>query len=180
MIFILPTDTCYWIGCYTDNIEDYKRIYEIKNRSFSKPLAIFLNNFDEIEKYAYISEKQLDFLKKYNHPFTVLLKIKDKKLIEKLPNKDNYKKIAFRIADNIVLKNYTKKWPIFLTSANFSWELEMYNNLDLKNKFKNYLEEVEIDDTIKEIPINKPSNIFEFIDDNDKNNVNIKYLRKNY
>jgi len=179
MIFILPTDTCYWIGCYCDNIEDYKKIYKIKNRSFSKPLAIFLNNYKEIEKYAYLSEKQLDFIKKYKHPFTVLLNIKNNLLIKNLPNKDKYKKIAFRIADNNVLKSYTKNKPIFLTSANFSWETEIYNTDELKKQFKNYLEEIEIDETIEKIEKKPPSNIFEFIN-NDEENIEIKYLRKNY
>ncbi len=50
MIYIVPTDTCFWISCSLDDVKNYNKIYEIKKRDLSKPLAIMIESFEWLEK----------------------------------------------------------------------------------------------------------------------------------
>jgi len=176
MIFIVPTNTCFWMWCFIDDIENYKNIYNIKNRSFDKPLAIFIKDFFYVEEYMDLSKKQIDFLKNYKKPFTFFIdkdKFKDDnvlKKIENLPNKDRYKKLAFRIAHEQIHKKLIKQnWPFFLTSANKSYQPEIKSLEKVKQVFKNDIEKYNIkifDDGIFEIKTTYiHSEIFEFTKD---------------
>lgn len=61
-VVIFQTDTVYGIGCLFDDLASVRRIYEIKNREFQKPMAILcanvlqvkqlVTNFTAIEPYA--------------------------------------------------------------------------------------------------------------------------------
>lgn len=183
MIYIIPTDTCFWIACALDDIKSYHEIYQIKNRDFSKPLAIMINDFLWLEKYTNLTKEQIDFLKKYSKPWTIITSSSKIEIILNLEqedffykNKEFYKSIAFRVANNEIQKKLINEiWPIFLTSANLSWEKEIYDILEAKKQFKNYKsikflwEKTKLDNNIK------PSDIFEFR----WNNLDIKYLRQN-
>lgn len=183
MLFILPTNTCFWIWCYINDLENYKNIYKIKNRAIDKPLAIFVKDFDYFEKNTNLSKKKIDFLKNYDKPFTVLIDKKDckddylLKNIEKLPNAKKYNKIAFRVAHNPIHINLIEnKWIFFLTSANKSWEKEIKKIEKVYQTFEKDLKNYNIKifahtEFIIETPYNY-SHIFEF-----KNN-DINYLRK--
>ena len=50
-IIAFPTDTVYGVGCKVDDIDAIKKIYEMKNRDYSKPLAILCPD-KNIEKYV--------------------------------------------------------------------------------------------------------------------------------
>jgi len=183
MIFIIPTNTCFWVWCFIGNIENYKTIYKIKNRIVEKPLAVFVESFNYLKKYTNLSYKQIDVLENYTKPFTLLL---DKKYckdnyvlknIERLPNKSQYKKIAFRVAHEQIHKKLIKQnWPFFLTSANKSQEIEIKSVKKVKQVFKSDIKKYNIkifDDNILEIktPYNY-SKIFEFTKDG------LHYIRK--
>jgi hypothetical protein len=62
-----------------------------------------LPDFESLEKYAFITDEQIEFLQNYNRPFSILLKPKNKdNLINKnIQNYDLYDKISFRIASEI-------------------------------------------------------------------------------
>ncbi|KII65378.1 YrdC domain-containing protein, mitochondrial [Thelohanellus kitauei] len=45
-VIAAPTDTLYGIGCLLSFSESIDRIYAIKKRDFSKPLAICISDFD--------------------------------------------------------------------------------------------------------------------------------------
>jgi L-threonylcarbamoyladenylate synthase len=185
-IFIIPTNTCFWIACPIKNIDNYKKIYEIKNRDYSKPLAILCDSFEYLEENTLLNKEQINFLKNYQKPWTILIdkeKITDKKLlnqIEKLPNTEIYQKIAFRVAHNFMQNKLIRlNWLLFLTSANKSWKPEIFSSLKIKEEFKNEIEKYSIKVFAhNDFCINShqtSSDIFEFIENTD----NIKYLRKN-
>lgn len=182
-IFILPTDTCYGIGCVIWDSHAYQKIYEIKNRGYDKPLAIMVRDLDWLYDNTDLSEGQLNFISEYERPYTVLANCPRISLLLNYededtcyPNKEQYEKIAFRVAHTPLQKLLIEEqWPIFLTSANISGWTENYTIQDLKNDFKNYLEEVEILEE-KDLDNNiQPSDIFEFVWEG----LEIKYLRKN-
>lgn len=173
MIYIIETDTCYWIWCPIGNIREYKKIYDLKNRSLKKPLAIMVEDFAYLKKHTYINDIQLNFLKKYLSPFTILLNTKRDFIREWIPNKNLYKKTAFRVAhtpQQIALLR--KVWPIFLTSANISDTQESYLLKDIPFEKSDEIEIIASSDLEK----SPPSDIFEFVWESAK----ILYIRKNY
>lgn len=177
-IYIIPTDTCIWIACPVLDYVAYKKLYEIKHREFDKLIAIMVLDFDFFEKNTLLNKNQIEFLKNYNFPFSVLANLKDDFLPEKLPNRDLYKKVSFRIAHNEIQKKLIEKvWPIFLTSANKSHEKEIYSFSEIEKVFEKNLDEIEIIKDKENLSENNlPSNIFEFVWET----TEIVYLRKNY
>jgi tRNA A37 threonylcarbamoyladenosine synthetase subunit TsaC/SUA5/YrdC len=75
-------------------------------------------------------------------------KIKDKELvsnIQKLPNLDIYKKVAFRVAHNFMHNSLIKQnGLLFLTSANKSDNPELFSSTKVKEEFKEELEKYNI------------------------------------
>lgn len=184
MIYIIPTDTCFWIACPIYDVKSYDRIYEIKKRDYKKPLAIMIESFSWLEKHTTLNKNQIDFLKKYSRPWTVMTNCPKIEMILNLEqddfkykNKNEYKKIAFRVANNKIQKELLKEiWPIFLTSANFSSEKEIYDINEAKKQFSQYKDEIIFlwEDIVLDSKI-PPSDIFEFEGDS----LEIKFLRKN-
>lgn len=101
MIFLLPTDTCYGLaGEFTQS--DYLEIYRLKGRDFAKPLALLVEDFEDMKKYIEISDEQIEFLKRYPHPWSFL-----GKRISDLPewmDSEQYKMLSIRVA-SVCLKN---------------------------------------------------------------------------
>ena len=121
-VIVCPTDTLYGIGCNAlDNIA-VRKIFEIKDRSFSKPLPIVVRNI----KWA----KELADVKKRNEK--VLDKIWPGRVTAVLPKKEivpdivtsNQKTVGIRIPDHPLIDAILKifGYPLALTSANISGE----------------------------------------------------------
>ena len=185
-IYILPTDTCFWIACPINDIESYKKIYEIKWRDSNKPLALLCMDFKYLDKNTFLNTEQINFIKDYENPFTILIdldKIKDEnliKIIKNLPNSEIYKKLAFRVNHSFMQRRLIEdNWTLFLTSANKSSSPEIFNTKEIRKQFEKEIENYDIkvfahkDFSIKSKQ--KSSDIFEFIWDT----LEIKYLRKN-
>lgn len=186
MIFILPTNTCFWVATPINDIVWYKQIYTIKWRIEDKPFAIMCDSINYIKENTKLNTTQIDFIENYSTPYTILLdrkKIKDKKLltqIDLLPNANKYLKIAFRVAHNYMhrklIDNY---WLLFLTSANKSWKSEIFDSKIVREEFQNEIQKLEIKVLAHpwfSISNNqKSSDIFEFIWES----IELKYLRKN-
>lgn len=175
MIYILPTDTCFWLACPITEIKDYEKIYKIKKRPFEKPLAILLKDFQQLEKYTELTKEQIDFLKNYKKPFTILTKSNYIKIWlnfvneetgEEFRNRSIYEKIALRVANNDIERKLVKEnWPLFLTSANISNRWEIYKAKDIKKEFEEYLKKWIIKflwEELWDLEIISPSEIFEF------------------
>jgi len=176
MIYILPTDTCFWIACPLDDIKSYERIYKIKKRSFDKPLAILVPDFNWLEKNTTLTKEQVDFLKKYDKPFTIMTDSPHVKVWINFVNDENseeflnrwvYEKFAFRVANNKTQDRLLKEnWPMFLTSANISNNPEIYTSREIKEVFWDYIETQKIKfvwENTWVLEKVKPSEIFEFV-----------------
>jgi tRNA A37 threonylcarbamoyladenosine synthetase subunit TsaC/SUA5/YrdC len=102
------------MACPISNKQNYEKIYEIKQRDKSKAIAIMIEDFFYFSEQTKLNKKQIDFLRKYKNPFTILInknKILDKKLLEIINNLDsseNYEKIAFRVAHNFMHRKLIK------------------------------------------------------------------------
>jgi tRNA A37 threonylcarbamoyladenosine synthetase subunit TsaC/SUA5/YrdC len=54
-VIAVPTDTIYGVACLACNKDSLAKIYQIKGRSLSKPLAIAVGNVEDLEKYDLIN-----------------------------------------------------------------------------------------------------------------------------
>ncbi|MDQ7009113.1 MAG: Sua5/YciO/YrdC/YwlC family protein [Candidatus Gracilibacteria bacterium] len=185
MLYILPTNTCFGIACPISEIENYKKIFEIKKRDFRKPIAILVSDFNYFIENTKLNFEQINFLKNYNNPFTILIdkeKILDKSLLEiinNLPNSEIYSKIAFRVAHNFMHKKLIRlNGLLFLTSANISNNPELFDTISIKKEFGDIIEKEEIKVLAHgDFCINsekKSSDIFEFEGENEE----VVYFRK--
>ena len=55
-LIIFPTDTIYGIAADANDDLAVKKIYDLKERNSNKPIAIFLKNISEIEKYFQLND----------------------------------------------------------------------------------------------------------------------------
>ena len=123
MIYCIPTDTCHGLACHFSDEQGYHDIYSVKGRSFRKPLAFAIETFDEIGKYAELTDGQIEFLRAYPHPFTVLAP----PLPGTLPvflDSEMYRFVGLRIGERCLRPEVRRcmPFPLFLTSANLRSE----------------------------------------------------------
>lgn len=79
-------------------------------------------DYDFLRKNTLLNEQQIQFLKNYSQPWTVLTKLANNSSFQ-LPTEiaADYPKIAFRVANLPTQKKLLQAvGPIFLTSANLS------------------------------------------------------------
>ena len=130
-------------------------------------------DFDYFKENTKLNLEQIEFLKNYKNPFTILIN-KDKitdtnllKIIDNLSNSTIYSKVAFRVAHNFMHKKLIRlNWPLFLTSANISNNTEIFSTVNIKKEFWDIIEKEDIKVLAHwEFCINskqKYSDIFEF------------------
>lgn len=123
-VIALPTDTVYGLACDASNACSVKKLYEIKARDDSKPVAICvadLKGFRYWGKAEHLSDDLLNIL--FPGPVTIV--------VEKSENLDNpylnagITKIGIRIPKFPFIQNLCQKLnnrPLALTSANRSSE----------------------------------------------------------
>jgi tRNA A37 threonylcarbamoyladenosine synthetase subunit TsaC/SUA5/YrdC len=176
-IYVVPTDTCLGIWCRIDDSEWYSLIYELKWRDKNKQLAILVPTWEDLAYETSLTSSQINFLKTYKFPFTIICDVRDDFRDEyPLLDEYNYKTLGFRVAE-VCLPTETQSYiraPLFLTSANKSWEKECNTIDEVNHIFRDNR------DALKILPGsagNQPSsNVIQFIwTTND-----LKYIRKNY
>jgi L-threonylcarbamoyladenylate synthase len=120
-IIIFPTDTVYGIGCVYDDLEAVKRIYEIKQRDYSKPMAILCSNL-EMVKSVIDKDTILDenLTKHWPGKLTLIFK-KNKSISDSITA--NKGSVGVRIPNHEISLRLLKKFgPMVVTSLNLSSE----------------------------------------------------------
>jgi tRNA A37 threonylcarbamoyladenosine synthetase subunit TsaC/SUA5/YrdC len=176
-IFVTPTDTCIGLGCRLEDKAWYELLYDLKWRDKSKPLAILVPTWEELQYESNLTPSQVSFLKTYKFPFTIICEIKED-FRDEYPILDeyNYKTVWFRVGE-ACLEAKTLAYiraPIFLTSANKSGKEECHTVDEVNDIFRDNIDVLEI------LPWNAgcqpSSNIIQFVwTSND-----LRYIRKNY
>ncbi|KAK7107161.1 hypothetical protein V1264_015122 [Littorina saxatilis] len=118
-VIAVPTDTIYGIAGLAQNNEAIQRIYNIKNRSCTKPIAISVGEIDDLYKWSkvVVSREVLEDL--LPGPVTVVgERTKD---LNPLLNPDHHL-VGIRIPDHTFMRRLAQACdgPIALTSANRS------------------------------------------------------------
>ena len=138
-LVIFPTDTVYGIGCSIYDINNIDRIYEIKKRDKSKPLACLCYDLDQIKSIAYVDELAEKLINKYL-PGGLTLVLKSK---EEVINKIGYETIGVRIPDcDIALKILKEFGPMLTTSVNDSGEKPINEYEEIVSKYSDLVDQI--------------------------------------
>ncbi len=119
-VVVVPSDTAYGLSVNATSSKAVEKIYKIKGRKFGKGISVFLNNREEIDKYAQINNKQKQIIDALlPGPFTIILKSKGNTAPE-LEAEDNT--LGIRVISQPFINKLTSiyKKPITATSANIS------------------------------------------------------------
>lgn len=124
-IFVLPTDTLFGIFAQLNDNQNKNRIFLLKTREKTKPLAIYINNIYDIKKFC-----DLDTWENNKHlfkcilpgPFTFILKTE-----KKIPFVTKKEKIGIRYTENDFLNKFISNSGILCgTSFNISGQSSIY------------------------------------------------------
>jgi len=135
---ICPTDTVYGLLVDAQNQKALKRLFQIKKRSFRKPIPVFVRDINMAKKLAKINKEQETFLKKiWPGKITVILLAKRLSWPQGILSKD--KKMGLRIPKYKLLNNLLKELnrPLTATSANISGKPASYKIKDVIAQFEN-------------------------------------------
>jgi tRNA threonylcarbamoyl adenosine modification protein (Sua5/YciO/YrdC/YwlC family) len=133
-VVIFPTDTVYGFLADAGNKKAVERIFKIKKRPKSKPLAVFVKDFKIANELAQINNDQKKIIKKY-WPGKYTFVLQRKKEIKLFGLDKNT--IALRVPNykllNILLKKINK--PLVQTSVNISNNPAMTKIKDIIEEF---------------------------------------------
>jgi len=163
-VLVLPTDTVYGLVCDATNSGAVEKIFEIKKREKSKPLAVFVKDIKMAKKYADISEKQENKLKEsWPGAVTFILKAKGG-VLASLVYKNGT--VGVRVSNYNLIKNVFENFskPIAQTSANISGQPAL-------TKVREILEQLENKDILiidsGDLPERSPSTIIDLTQNKD-------------
>lgn len=133
-LVITPTDTIYGIMGDATNEETIKKIYKVKQRSYSKPLILLMDSYETIKEYTQnISKQEDELIKEFMPGLVTIILEKNNKVSNLITANTNY--IGIRIPDNQDLLKIINKFgkPVISTSANISEE-DVITRVDLLDK----------------------------------------------
>lgn len=167
-VIAFPTETVMGLGVLFDDEKAYQLLNQIKRRPEDKPYTMMLGDEKDIDKYAYLSQRDKKIVEAFMPgPVTLLLKSKDN-----VPNFVTHGTgiIGIRVPDNKDIRemiNYVDK-PLLVPSANRSGDKPLVNYQDVIKEFGDELAYV-----VKENAGNsKPSTII------DLTHEDVKILRE--
>ncbi len=138
-LIIFPTDTVYGIGCSIYDIYNIDKIYEIKKRDKSKPLACLCYDLEQIKSIAYVDDLATKLINKYlPGGLTLILKSKPE-VLEKI----GYETIGVRIPDCDIALNILKEFgPMLTTSVNDSGQTPINEYEEILKKYSDLVEQI--------------------------------------
>ena len=118
-LLAFPTDTVFGLGCIVED-KAISRVYEVKGRSFDKPLPMMCDSLAMMKRYAHVDER---VEKIYEHfmpgALTLILKKKESVPSYATLGKDT---IGIRVPDDEFILGLIADLgvPLMVTSANIS------------------------------------------------------------
>lgn len=117
-IVLYPTDTVYGLAANIFDNKAVRRVFEIKKRSYLKPLSILVSDLSAINLVARISNSQREIISSYlPGPYTFILN-KQKIVPRAVTSGSEY--VGVRIPNCRIACDMAKIFPITTTSANLS------------------------------------------------------------
>ena len=134
-VIVFPTDTVYGIGCNAFHLDAINRIYEIKGRSYSKPLPVLLGKPGHLPLVAHdVSAKAFPLIEAYwPGPLTLVVNTAPMALAASRGKNT----IAVRVPDHGVIRQILSVTglPLASTSANLSGKIPSRTFDDVKKAF---------------------------------------------
>jgi tRNA threonylcarbamoyl adenosine modification protein (Sua5/YciO/YrdC/YwlC family) len=121
-VVAVPTDTLYGFACDARSGKAIQKIYNIKGRSATKPLAICVGNVEDVELYGTVTDLPKGLLGAlFPGPVTLILPRGDSSLLDKSLN-PGLGSIGVRIPDDHFIRSLCTTFggALALTSANLS------------------------------------------------------------
>jgi len=160
-VVVYPTDTYYGIGCDIMNKKAIERIYQLKQRSKSKPFSFVCSSLKNISLYAKVSNYAYKTMKRLlPGPYTFILE--GSKLVPKIMLTKR-KTAGIRVPDNPICLALVKELgnPIITTSATMP-DGTIFHDASLIQDYFGKRIDVVIDGSI--VP-GQPSSVILLIDD---------------
>ncbi|KAF3665833.1 putative yrdC domain-containing protein, mitochondrial-like isoform X2 [Capsicum annuum] len=134
-VIAVPTDTLYGFACDACSAEAVNRIYEIKGRKHTSPLAICVGDVHDIQRYAvtdHLPNGLLDCL--LPGPVTLVLRRGESSILEKSLN-PGLESIGVRVPDCNFIRVIARgsRSALALTSANLSGQPSSIDIKDFEN-----------------------------------------------
>ncbi|KAL6563624.1 hypothetical protein OROGR_002583 [Orobanche gracilis] len=134
-VIAVPTDTLYGFACDACSMEAVHRIYEIKGRKSTSPLAICVGDVHDIDRFAstgHLPRGLLDSL--LPGPVTVVLRRGESSILEKSLN-PGLDSIGVRVPDCNFIRLIARRSEsaLALTSANLSGQPSSVDVEDFEN-----------------------------------------------
>lgn len=128
-VVLYPTDTVYGLGANIFDKKAVKRVFEIKKRSYLKPLSILVRDVETIDLVAKISMGQKNTIMEYlPGPYTFIL---DKRSIVPRIITSGTSYVGVRVPGNGLARRLAGIFPITTTSANISDDEVLTNPSDI-------------------------------------------------
>lgn len=120
-VIALPTDTVYGLACSANNHEAIKKLYEIKGRNETKPIAICVPDVSDVLYWGQAEHLPKRLLQKLLPGAVTIVVYKSKHLNNPYLN-PGLRKIGIRVPKFDFIRGVSKafKAPVALTSANRS------------------------------------------------------------
>lgn len=120
-LVISPTDTIYGIMGDALNEEVIRKVFEVKQRPFNKPLILLMDSFEMVDNYTdELSEMEKKIMSRFWPGLMTLILKKNDKVSELITGGNDT--VAIRVPDNEDLLKIIRnlKRPVISTSANIS------------------------------------------------------------
>lgn len=141
---VFPTDTVYGVGAIIDDLEAINKIYQMKKREQSKPLAILTASRDIDEYVKNISKDAKRLMdEKWPGALTLIFE-KSSKVKEEITKGVNT--IAFRMPDSKIALTILKHFGMMATtSVNLSGQAPINDIHKISNDFSDYIDYIVSD-----------------------------------
>ncbi|XP_073147550.1 uncharacterized protein [Henckelia pumila] len=137
-VIAVPTDTLYGFACDACSMDAVHRIYEIKGRKYTSPLAICVGDVNDIERFAVIDHLPHVLLNSLlPGPVTLVLRRGESSILEKSLN-PGLESIGVRVPDHNFIRLIARgsRSALALTSANLSGQPSSLDIMDFENLWK--------------------------------------------
>lgn len=168
-VVVVPTDTVYGLAADVNNPKALKNVFSIKSRKQNKPLPVFVDSFEMLDKVAFVKNREVEeFLaKSWPGKITCVLPSRGWMPLEvrggSSPLPSDRLNIAVRIPDNAFVLELIKRFrgPLTGTSANYSGQGPYTEIEKVMADFKHLPLKPDLVIDAGDLPENQPSTIFD-------------------
>ncbi len=135
-IIIYPTETLYGIGALAINEESVKRIFDIKERFYGKPIPILVKDREMFSQFVEVTDEASKLIDRFL-PGPLTLVLMQKRSLPEIISAGT-RKVAVRISNRPFVRRLFEliSEPLTSTSANISGEENLFNFDEIYGTFK--------------------------------------------